>query len=81
MEIKKLYTPKEVADITGFSIKTLANLRAKGGNGGPKFCKFQKAVRYLHDDLTAWINKSRYSSTSEYRGSPKGSVNGPEKRT
>lgn len=62
-----LLTTAEVSERYGgkISTRTLANWRSQGK--GPKFLKLQGKVLYPLDEIVAWENNSRYSSTSNYR--------------
>ncbi|MBP2292235.1 helix-turn-helix transcriptional regulator [Azospirillum rugosum] len=60
----QLYTTQQVAAVTGLSAKAFEAWRLKGF-GGPSYIKLGKAVRYRGDDLLAWIDANRCSSTSE----------------
>lgn len=66
---KKSTTPtllceKEVAKLLGLSIKTLQKWRIQGE--GPPFIRLSpKAIRYQLDDVLAWLQANRRTSTSE----------------
>ncbi|PPD29026.1 MAG: hypothetical protein CTY20_07930 [Hyphomicrobium sp.] len=49
-----LLSPKEVSLITGISVAQLELWRAKG-EGGPRFCKIGRLVKYTRADLYAWL--------------------------
>jgi predicted DNA-binding transcriptional regulator AlpA len=50
----KLLTAKEVAEITGLSVETLAQWRSQ--KRGPHFVKISRnSVRYWQSDLDAWL--------------------------
>ena len=54
----------QCAAYTGLSPAYLEKLRCVGG--GPRFLKYgRRAVRYAKRDVDAWMNASRYSSTSQ----------------
>lgn len=55
--MNRLLTPSEVAEILGFSDKTLANLRSR--SEGPPYVKLGAAVRYREDELSRWIDARR----------------------
>ena len=57
-----LYTTKEAATYTGYSVGTLQNMRVLGG--GPKFIKPRKKVFYPKSELDAWLNASDTSRTT-----------------
>ncbi len=52
--------PKEVAEVLGVGIATLANWRAK--RIGPKFVKIHSRVRYRSKDLLAWMDAEKGSA-------------------
>ncbi|HTP30019.1 MAG TPA: helix-turn-helix domain-containing protein [Anaeromyxobacteraceae bacterium] len=52
----------EVERETRLPVKTLRNMRWKGG--GPPFYKLGKAVRYDIAEVRAWIRAHRIASTS-----------------
>lgn len=54
---------KQAATYLGLSPHTLEAWRKRGG--GPRFVKLRNAVRYRPEDLTAFIESSMQSSTSE----------------
>jgi excisionase family DNA binding protein len=56
-------TPHEAARYLHCSASTLAKRRVYGG--GPTFCRFGRAVRYLRSDLDEFMARSRVRSTSE----------------
>jgi predicted DNA-binding transcriptional regulator AlpA len=53
---------KNAASYTGFSEKTLAMMRCEGS--GPKYIK-RGRVFYFREDLDAWIQSGRVSSTAQ----------------
>ena len=61
---KAILRPAEAAEYLGVSTSTLAKRRLRGEH--PSFIKLgKKAVGYLRQDLDAWIEECRRSSTSE----------------
>jgi len=61
----RLLTPKQVSEISGLSVKTLANLRCLGG-GAPYFrIGGGKFVRYDENELATWMRSRRFTSTSQ----------------
>ena len=57
-------TSDEAATHLGLSKRTLENFRTHGG--GPRFHKFgRKMVRYHRNDLAAWAEDARRTSTSQ----------------
>lgn len=60
----RLLSPKEAAHFIGVAVNTLANWRSIGR--GPKFYKYCGHVRYSHNDISDWIDKNKFSSTSAY---------------
>ncbi len=61
--MKKLLDTIEASPFAGAEPKTLENWRSQGF--GPKFIKVGRKVLYDPDDIEAWRNANRYSSTSE----------------
>jgi len=61
-----LVNEKQSAEILSLSIKTLQGWRWRGE--GPRFLKLGRAVRYRREDLTAYLDESLRSSTSERAG-------------
>jgi hypothetical protein len=61
--MQKLLTADEAAPYLGVAAGTLANWRVRGL--GPKFLKVSSRVMYDPDDIAAWRNARRASSTSE----------------
>ena len=57
-----LKTP-QAAQYLGLAVSTLNKWRCHGG--GPEFIKLGRAVRYRRDDLDAFVEARRKSSTSE----------------
>lgn len=55
MENAPYLTPKQAADLTGYSVGTLANLRSAGA--GPRWVKPRGGVRYPADDLRRWMEE------------------------
>jgi predicted DNA-binding transcriptional regulator AlpA len=58
--IEHLLTTKQVSEITGYSISTLAQWRVFGVVGGPPFFKPKGRsahVRYRASQIEAWIKK------------------------
>ena len=53
-----------VAKRLNCEVKTLQAWRCRGG--GPKFCRVGRLVRYLPQDVEAWIESRRVASTSEH---------------
>ena len=52
---------QQAARMLGLSAKTLARYRVTGE--GPVFHRFGNRIRYLRDDLKAWWEKRRRTST------------------
>jgi excisionase family DNA binding protein len=57
-----LTTPQAAAYL-GLSESLLEKRRCTGG--GPRYSKIGKAVRYLRDDLDAWMHATRRHSVSQ----------------
>lgn len=65
MPSRILLTPKDVAELTGLAISTLAKIRCAGG--GIPFCKLGSRVRYVASDVEAWLDAQPvHHSTSSY---------------
>ena len=62
-ELKRLFTEVTAADFLGLKVATLRRWRWAGQ--GPTFRKIGGAVRYHPDDLAAFIDAGRRTSTSE----------------
>jgi len=62
---KRLLRDVEVAAAIGIPVKTLRNWRHTGG--GPSYYKTGRAVRYDLDEVGAWLETTKVSSTSAYR--------------
>ncbi len=54
---------KQAAEFLGLKPNTLAKMRVYGN--GPEYRKHGQRVLYSLEDLTAWSNASKRSSTSE----------------
>ena len=54
---------REAAAHLGLSRRTLERFRVSGD--GPVFLKFGNRVRYLREDLDAWVQTRRRKSTSD----------------
>ena len=57
-------TTAQAAAYTQIAESTLEKKRVYGG--GPRFTRIGRSVRYLIDDLDAFLTERRYGSTSEY---------------
>lgn len=62
-----LLTEKDVAQLLGYSPRTLQKWRAAGV--GPRFVKANRSVRYRREDLLLWIKDRIRRSTSDPGGS------------
>lgn len=58
---RKALTEVQAAEGLTLSVKTLRDWRQRGV--GPRFCKFGRAVRYMSDDLEAYIRASEVVPT------------------
>ncbi|MYA97610.1 MAG: helix-turn-helix domain-containing protein [Nitrospinae bacterium] len=63
---KNYLSTREAADWLGLSPRTLERYRVSGD--GPVFHHFGGRVRYLRDDLEAWAQTRRRTSTSDDGG-------------
>lgn len=63
-----LLSNAEAASLLGIKPNTLEIWRCKGR--GPRFCKMggakQAAIRYRSEDVTEWIERQSFASTSAY---------------
>ena len=53
----------------GLSVRTLERFRVNGR--GPKYLKLGRRIAYARDDLTAWADSQRRSSTSDKSAQPR----------
>lgn len=63
MTQRLLFTEKEVEELTGIPQTTLRTRRVRGG--GPPFIKIGSRVYYSYDDIVAYINDRRRTSTAD----------------
>jgi predicted DNA-binding transcriptional regulator AlpA len=61
--VRALHDVRTTAKILGLSKSALNKWRVYGK--GPKWVRLGRRVRYLEDDLNAWLAENRRSSTSE----------------
>ena len=61
--MQKLLSTEEAAPFAGVEAKTLANWRSQGF--GPRFLKIGRLVKYDPDDLQAYREARRVTSTSQ----------------
>ncbi len=59
-----LLSPKEVSLITGISVAQLELWRIKG-NGGPRFQKIGRLVKYARSDINAWVRAHGFAAGIE----------------
>lgn len=63
-EIPRLLTPKAVSDMLGLTERTLERWRITGE--GPRYSKLSRStVRYLAEDVAAFINDNLKASTAQ----------------
>ena len=61
-----LLTEKELAQLTGFSKRTLQGFRAQGGTVGPRFVAVSaRCIKYRICDIDEWIQERLRASTSD----------------
>ena len=53
---RKTLTPRDVADIYGFNIGTLANMRFH--KQGPRYIKAGRKVLYRIEDIESWLARN-----------------------
>lgn len=58
-------TEQQLADITKRSVKSWQRDRTKGGS--IPFIRCGGKILYDMEDVTAWMNSRKFSSTSEYQ--------------
>lgn len=63
MEVSSIFDTPEAAAYVKLSKQTLERYRCLGG--GPRYVKFEGAVRYRKRDLDEWIESRLVRSTSE----------------
>ena len=66
----QLLTERDTARRLGLSVRTLQKWRLLGQ--GPRYLKLGQAVRYDPDDLEAFVQAARRTSTSERSSGPAG---------
>ena len=65
----ELLSEKEVARLTGFSVRTLQGWRWRGT--GPLFIRVSaRCIRYRRQDVERWLEQRLRSSTSDPGGAP-----------
>jgi len=62
MSYQRLLKEREVADLTGLSLRGLQQKRTEGG--GPPFVRIGRTVRYPYDDLIQWLDSLERLSTT-----------------
>ncbi len=63
--LKKYMNAEETAAFIGVAVQTLAKWRCEGGKDLPFIRISRGRVMYDFDDVTAWMNARRVSSTSD----------------
>lgn len=63
ISVEPLLNERQVAEITGMSVRSLQTWRLRGG--GPAYVKLGTAVRYRRGDIDAWLESNLKSSTSD----------------
>jgi len=61
--IQQLLTTTQTAETLGLSVRTLEAYRRSGK--GPRYVKFGRRTRYAPEDLAAWVESLKRSSTKE----------------
>lgn len=60
-------TPHQVAVLLGISTQTLAHWRVRGC--GPRYVRVSsRCIRYMEDDVRAWLEQRAQNSTAENGG-------------
>ena len=62
-DVRRLMTPKQLADVLDVEVNTLANWRVLGR--GPAFIRMGTTIRYDERDVQLFINQSRRRSTAD----------------
>lgn len=62
-----LLTPKQLSEMLGLSVQSLALMRMEG-TGCPFVRLGSRAIRYERTAVEAWIKANTYTSTDEYGG-------------
>lgn len=71
MNCNNLVTPHQLAEVTHLTVAYWANLRVKGG--GPRYIKVARhRVLYDLDEVMAWLEAKKVSSTSDVLGQSQG---------
>ena len=68
--MSRLLNEFEASEVLGIPVRTLRVWRVRGG--GPVFRKLGRTVRYLPEDLTAFVDAGRRRSTSDAGPEPTG---------
>ena len=55
--IPKMVLPRELSELIGINVNTLANWRSKGE--GPRSFRLCGSVKYVVQDVAAWIEEER----------------------
>lgn len=66
--MERLYDERELAKLTGTSVKKWQLDRLKGS--GPPFVKLGRLVRYRESDLMAWMDSQTFHSTTDASQAP-----------
>ena len=62
----QLLTPKQAAQRYGWGVSTMAKWRIEGS--GPAYLKVRRSVYYTPEDINAWLDSKRVTSTSQVEG-------------
>ncbi len=65
--------PEEVAALTGFAVKSLANWRSRGF--GPPFITVGGRIRYMQNSTLDWLRSHRESRSTSDRSTPSSGPN------
>ena len=61
--IPRVLNVDQAADLLGLSASTMAKMRLSGN--GPVFCKLGRRVVYRREDIDAYLEAARRTSTSD----------------
>lgn len=65
-QFKTLLTPKQVSEILGVSVLTLANSRSSGIGVAIPFIKLSnRAIRYDLSDVEQYVKNNKFNNTGE----------------
>jgi len=63
-DLSRRLRPPQAAKYLDIGQGTLAQMRVSGG--GPRYIKLRGRIFYDIEDLNAWIEKNKFTSTADY---------------